>query len=78
MNDSAANDMSDIDPALDEFLDKWRGRWPEWRIPAVHLAFDAFAAAEAEPFYRDDFSRDFLADINAEAEALIRIGEVKS
>lgn len=47
MNDSAANDMSDIDPALDEFLDKWRGRWPEWRIAQVFVAGSERATAEA-------------------------------
>ncbi len=39
--------MSDIDPALDEFLDKWRGRWPEWRIAQVFVAESERATAEA-------------------------------
>ena len=39
--------MSDIDPALDEFLDKWRGRWPEWRIAQVFVAGSERATAEA-------------------------------
>lgn len=47
MNDPAANDMADIDPALDEFLDKWRGRWPEWRIAQVFVAGSERATAEA-------------------------------
>ena len=39
--------MADIDPALDEFLDKWRGRWPEWRIAQVFVAGSERATAEA-------------------------------
>lgn len=37
-NDLAVNDMSDLDPALDDFLDKWRTRWPEWRIAQPFVA----------------------------------------
>lgn len=47
MNDPAVNDMSDLDDALDEFLDKWRGRWPEWRIAQVFVAESQRETAEA-------------------------------
>ncbi len=39
--------MSDLDAALDEFLDKWRGRWPEWRIAQAFVAESERATAEA-------------------------------
>lgn len=32
---------------LDDFLDKWRGRWPEWRIAQVFLPEPQRAPAEA-------------------------------
>lgn len=47
MNDPAVNDMSDLDAALEEFLGKWRGRWPEWRIAQVFVVESERATAEA-------------------------------
>lgn len=47
MNDPAVNDMSDRGDALDEFLGKWRGRWPEWRIAQVFVAEAQRETAEA-------------------------------
>ncbi len=38
--------MSDVSD-LDEFLGKWRGRWPEWRIAQVFVAESQRATAEA-------------------------------
>lgn len=32
------SDVSDLDAALEDFLGKWRGRWPEWRIAQVFVA----------------------------------------
>jgi hypothetical protein len=39
--------MSDLDPALDEFLEKWRGRWPEWRIAQAFVTEAQRARTEA-------------------------------
>lgn len=41
--------MHDAGPAadLDDFLDKWRGRWPEWRIAQVFLPEPQRLPAEA-------------------------------
>lgn len=41
--------MPDSDPAadLDDFLGKWRGRWPEWRIAQVFLPEPQRLLAEA-------------------------------
>ncbi len=41
--------MPDSGPAadLDDFLDKWRGRWPEWRIAQVFLPEPQRLPAEA-------------------------------
>ncbi len=39
--------MSDLDAALEDFLGKWRGRWPEWRIAQVFVAESERATAEA-------------------------------
>lgn len=47
VNDPAVNDMSDQDAALDDFLGKWRGRWPEWRIAQVFVAEAQRETAEA-------------------------------
>ncbi len=47
MNDPAVNDMSALDPALEDFLGKWRGRWPEWRIAQVFVAESERGTAEA-------------------------------
>ncbi|MES2671420.1 MAG: phytoene/squalene synthase family protein [Pseudomonadota bacterium] len=47
MNDPAANDRSDLDAALEDFLGKWRGRWPEWRIAQAFVAESERATAEA-------------------------------
>ncbi len=47
MNDSAVNDMSELDAALDDFLGKWRGRWPEWRIAQAFVAESERGTAEA-------------------------------
>ncbi len=41
------NDMPVLDDALDEFLGKWRGRWPEWRIAQVFVAEAQRETAEA-------------------------------
>ena len=41
------NDVSAVDADLDDFLDKWRGRWPEWRIAQVFVAESQRATAEA-------------------------------
>ena len=41
------NDVSAVDPDLDDFLGKWRGRWPEWRIAQVFVAESQRATAEA-------------------------------
>lgn len=41
------SDRSDVDDALDDFLGKWRGRWPEWRIAQVFVAESQRATAEA-------------------------------
>lgn len=38
--------MSDLSD-LDEFLGKWRGRWPEWRIAQVFVAESQRETAEA-------------------------------
>lgn len=35
------------DEALDDFLDKWRGRWPEWRIAGVFVPEPERVVAEA-------------------------------
>ena len=47
MNDPAVNDMPVLDDALDEFLGKWRGRWPEWRIAQVFVDHSQRETAEA-------------------------------
>ncbi len=47
MNDRAVNDLSSPDADLDEFLDKWRGRWPEWRIAQVFVAESQRGTGEA-------------------------------
>jgi hypothetical protein len=39
--------MSDLDASLEDFLGKWRGRWPEWRIAQVFVAGSERATAEA-------------------------------
>ncbi|MGN6151660.1 MAG: phytoene/squalene synthase family protein [Lysobacteraceae bacterium] len=36
-----------LDDVLDEFLDKWRGRWPEWRIARTFVPEAQHADAEA-------------------------------
>jgi len=36
-----------VDADLDDFLGKWRGRWPEWRIAQVFVAESQRAIAEA-------------------------------
>jgi hypothetical protein len=41
------NDRSGVDADLDDFLGKWRGRWPEWRIAQVFVAESQRATAEA-------------------------------
>ena len=41
------NDVSAVDADLDDFLSKWRGRWPEWRIAQVFVAESQRATAEA-------------------------------
>ncbi len=41
------SDLSDLDAALDDFLGKWRGRWPEWRIAQVFVAESQRETAEA-------------------------------
>ena len=41
------NDVSAVDADLDDFLGKWRGRWPEWRIAQVFVAESQRAIAEA-------------------------------
>ncbi|NOT88731.1 MAG: phytoene/squalene synthase family protein [Lysobacter sp.] len=41
------SDPSAADDALDDFLGKWRGRWPEWRIAQVFVAESQRATAEA-------------------------------
>jgi hypothetical protein len=43
MTDPVAVEPSD----LDDFLDKWRGRWPEWRIARVFVPEAQHAAVEA-------------------------------
>jgi len=51
VNDPAVNEMSDLNANpnadLDEFLGKWRGRWPEWRIAQVFVAESERGTAEA-------------------------------
>ncbi len=47
MNDRAANDTPALDAALEDFLGKWRGRWPEWRIAQAFVAESERATAEA-------------------------------
>lgn len=41
------SDLSDIDTALDEFLGKWRGRWPEWRIAQAFVPESQRGSVEA-------------------------------
>jgi hypothetical protein len=41
------SDPSAVDDALDDFLGKWRGRWPEWRIARVFVAEPQRVTAEA-------------------------------
>lgn len=41
------NEVSAVDADLDDFLSKWRGRWPEWRIAQVFVAESQRATAEA-------------------------------
>ena len=41
------SDVSAVDDALEDFLSKWRGRWPEWRIAQVFVAESQRATAEA-------------------------------
>jgi phytoene/squalene synthetase len=41
------NEVSAVDADLDDFLSKWRGRWPEWRIAQVFVAKSQRATAEA-------------------------------
>ncbi len=41
------SDGSAVDADLDDFLGKWRGRWPEWRIAQVFVAESQRAIAEA-------------------------------
>jgi hypothetical protein len=36
-----------LDDVLEEFLDKWRGRWPEWRIARTFVPAAQHADAEA-------------------------------
>jgi phytoene/squalene synthetase len=46
MSDAAAHGAG-VDADLDDFLGKWRGRWPEWRIAQVFLPEPQRALAEA-------------------------------
>lgn len=39
--------MSTVDADLQDFLGKWRGRWPEWRIAQVFVDASQRATAEA-------------------------------
>ncbi|MFZ5635635.1 MAG: phytoene/squalene synthase family protein [Pseudomonadota bacterium] len=41
------SDAGAVDDALDDFLDKWRGRWPEWRIAGVFVSEAERPVAEA-------------------------------
>ncbi len=41
------SDSAPLDEALDDFLDKWRGRWPEWRIARVFVPEAQYPIAEA-------------------------------
>lgn len=41
------SDVSTVDADLDDFLGKWRGRWPEWRIAQVFVPESQRATAEA-------------------------------
>ena len=40
------SDSADLDD-LDDFLGKWRGRWPEWRIAQVFVPEAQRPLAEA-------------------------------
>jgi phytoene/squalene synthetase len=40
-------DSAHFDEDLDDFLDKWRGRWPEWRIARVFVPDAQHARVEA-------------------------------
>jgi hypothetical protein len=44
---SDAGHGADLDADLDDFLGKWRGRWPEWRIAQVFVAEAQRETAEA-------------------------------
>lgn len=46
VSDAALNNAN-LDPDLDDFLDKWRGRWPEWRIAQAFVTEAQRARAEA-------------------------------
>jgi hypothetical protein len=41
------SDVSHLDGDLDDFLGKWRGRWPEWRIAQVFVAESQRETTEA-------------------------------
>ena len=41
------SDALELDAALDDFLGKWRGRWPEWRIAQVFVAESQRETVEA-------------------------------
>jgi hypothetical protein len=44
---NAASSNANADPELDDFLDKWRGRWPEWRIAQAFVTETQRSRVEA-------------------------------